>query len=706
MAGTVARLGSARGKTLGAHLAAGRARLFVGRQTELERFADFIDTQSPLALWFIHAAGGVGKSALLQRLYDGAQQQGAHCLFLDARSIDANPPAVEAALAQAAGARSLASFCAAYARPVLLIDSFEYWQVLEDWLRRDLLPALPRNLSLIFAGRSGPSPEWFTDEHWAERIQVTQLSALTQADCEQYLARRDTRAANAEFVIAFSRGNALALAMAADAIADGSEPELSLHADSSVYETLLRSFTREARDPAQRFSLDACAVAYQLDAELLARLVEQDDVSDIHRWLAGLSFIDQGPEGLYPHDLVRDALIHTMPQRAPGRYEAIARATVNWVVDRMEKQADLAPVEAAHLGAHGLYALRQIPVVQHYLHGEGSHSLYVDRVRSDDDWVRLAAMTRRHEGDESCAWFEFWRTRFPENVTVIRGVRGDARAYVLRLDMEQLDAADRDADPLTRRLWQFVTQDIQTVAGEAVVFNRFWINYDYAEHDSPEKAQMLTLMTHHNMTTPGLRLTAQVFDTRAPTWPQQARAIGLYLVDERPITIGGHGYHIFYNDWLREPPMRYYRLFADRCIAFEQAMSGMAQAEPTPVLLEYDDFQRAVVDALRQLKWPSALIGNPLLASAAVLAGAEPATGGQGRVQILCDWLQSAIEALEQSDCASPVLRSAYLEHSKSQKAAADALSMTYSSYRRILAAARETLVAGLWRRELACRRD
>jgi hypothetical protein len=706
MSGTVTRLEPAQGATLGAQLAAGREQFFVGRQAELEQFVSFADAQSPVALWFIHGAGGMGKSTLLQRLHDSALQQRVACVYLDARRVAPNPPAVESALARAAGARSLESFCAAHTRPVLFVDSFEYWQVLDEWLRRDLLPVLPRNLALIVAGRAAPGPAWLDDARWGQRMQVTNLGALAQADCEQYLQRRDIVATNAECLIAFSRGNALALAMAADAHDDGSQPELSPKADGSVYETLLRNFTREVRDPAEHFALDACAVAYQLDEQLLTQLLARDDAGDSHRWLAGLSFIDQGPEGLYPHDVVREALLHTMPRRAPGRYEAIARATVNGIVDRMERQRGLTPAAAAHLGAQGLYALRQIPVVQHYLHGEGSASLYVDRVRSEEDWRTLAAMTRRHEGDESCAWFEFWRVRFPENVTVIRGIRGDARAYVLRLDMEQLDAADRAADPLTRRLWQFVTADIQKAARETVVFNRFWINYDYAEHDSPEKAQMLTHMTHHNMSTPGLRLTAQVFDTRAPTWPQQARAIGLYLVDEHPIIIGEHGYHIFYNDWLREPPMRYYRLFADRCIAFEQAMSGMAQAEPAPVLLEYEAFQRAVLDALRQLKWPAALAGNPLLASAAVLASADRAGDGSDRVQILCDWLQTAIDALEQTHSTGPVLRSAYLEHGRNQKAAADALSMTWSSYRRNLAAAREALATELWRRELACRRN
>lgn len=694
--------------TLAAQLATQRSRCFVGRQTELAMFESFAAPGSPLALWFIHGAGGIGKSALLQRLLDDANRRALPHLYLDARRVAPNPPAVEQAVAGLAGNRSLAAYCAGWQRPLLLVDTFEYWLELSDWLCRDFLPRLPANLALIVAGRHEPGPDWYANPYWRERLCTTPLPALSGDECMHYLQARAVPAQRAKLLTEFSRGNALALAMAADTVTRGHIDDLTAAGGWSVYEALLARFTREAREPGEQLALDACAVAYQLTEDLLARVFECDDVSWRFRWLADLSFIDHGPNGLYPHDIVREALMQTMSRRAPGRYEWLARTVVNWVVDRMEGASDLTPAAAAQVGADGMYALRDVAVVQYYLNAERSRSLYVDRVRSDADWRALADMTWRHEGDESCAWFEFWRRRYPDNVMVIRGIEGDARAYVLRLDMERLAVDDRDADPLTRRLWQFIQSRIQPVSGEHLVFNRFWVNYDYAAYGSPEKTQMMMAITNYNMTTPNLRLTAQVFGTRTPSWPQQARAIGLHLVDEQAIAVGEHTYHIFYNDWLRESPMRYYRLFADRCIAFEHAMQGMTPHVPTPVSLDRVAFRDAVLDALRHWQRSAALADNALLASASVIEVVGAHTDVHARVATLIELMSAAIDAVRQQGRRryGKILHGAYVEPARTQQAAAVALDMSYSSYRRNLAEARNALVAELWRRELAARGD
>lgn len=692
--------------TLASRLAANRVRCFVGRNVELSAFEAFTAPVSPHRLWFISGPGGIGKSALLARMRDQAHAWHLPLLFLDARHVAPNPPAVRRAIVAAAGGLSLAAYCAAHARPLLLVDTFEHWHDLSDWLRRDFLPGAPANLGVIFAGRTEPDSAWLNDDSWRAAMRVTHLPNLSGEHCMRYLEQRAVPAHKAGVLSEFSKGNALVLAMAADAVRDGGHLELAPESGLSVYQTLLDNLLREARHADEYLALDACAVAYQLSEDLLARMLGRDDASALFEWLAGLTFIDCGSEGLYPHDIVREALMQTMPRRAPGRYEALVRIAVNWVVDRMESDHDLSLADAARVGAQAMYALRQVGVVQYYLHAEGADSLYVDRVRSEAEWNALAAMTRLHEGDESCAWFEFWRHRFPDNVTVIRGIQGDARAYVLRLEMERLEAKDRDADPLTRRLWRFIQETVQPAADEHMIFNRFWVNYDYRAYGSPEKTQMMMHITNTNLSTPDLRLTAQVFGTRTPSWPQQARAIGLHLVDQQAIAIGEHTYHIFYNDWLRESPMRYYRLFADRCIAFEQSMRGVTPAAPVSAGLDRDAFRDAVLVALRQLQQPAALADNPLLASAAVASAAGRAADAQTRISAINDLVSTAVKALKQNSSGryQDVLRSAYIEPARNQKAAAAELDMPYSSYRRNLAEAREALVTELWRREQACR--
>ncbi len=45
-----------------------------------------------------------------------------------------------------------------------------------------------------------------------------------------------------------------------------------------------------------------------------------DDAGDLFAWLRTLPFIDEGPDGLFPHDVARDGLLADLRWRDPGRY--------------------------------------------------------------------------------------------------------------------------------------------------------------------------------------------------------------------------------------------------------------------------------------------------------------------------------------------------------------------------------------------------
>lgn len=691
------------GATLADRVAAARRGLFVGRESELARFRRFLREDELPPLWFLVGPGGIGKSTLLQFCRDTAAREGHPCLYLDARRVAPNPPAARAALEQAAGGRSLAEFCRGGARPLLLIDSFEYWRELQPWLRHECLPRLPGELRMMFAGRHGPDPEWHADAGWRPLMHISRLEALTAEDCTRYLQRRGVSGERARELTAFSGGHALALAMGADAVLDGRSLDLAGESSHPVYRTLLESFTREARDARQRQALDACAVARELNEDLLAHMLGVEDARDAFDWLAGLSFIESGAQGLFPHDIVRDVLMREMPRRFPGRYESLARAAINWVVDRIEDAVDLGNAEAARLAADGMYSLRALPVVQHFLNPAGTRALYLDSA-SESDWPALAAMTECHEGAASREWLEFWCRRYPENVTVVRHTDGEPRGYYLRLDMETLDPSERDADPLARVLWRAIEAGFTPRPGDHMPFIRHWVSADYAHSESPEKTQILMGINTYNMTAANLRLTAQVYGISDPSWPVQARALGIEMLIGSDTIVGDKTWRIYYNDWLREPPTRYYRLFADRCIQFEQAMAG---GVPTKAYrsLEPDEFAAATAAAIKHVRNDARLRDNPLMASALMRCGAE---GDGDRAAVLRRHLAAAARDLAETgpagERASRILSAAYLEPVGSQKAAAAALNMGYSTFRRQLAESRGLLTEALWRREQACR--
>lgn len=693
--------------TLADRIAAARAAFFVGRQAEQARLRGFLASGASEVLWFLVGPGGGGKSALLRRMAALAADLGWAPVLVDACQISPNPPAARHAVARAAGSDSLETFCKAHERPLLLIDSFEYWQVLEPWLREEFLPDLPGNLKVVLAGRTEPSLEWRTDEGWRPLMCVDALADLGETDCCDYLRRRGVEAGDRPELIRFAGGHPLALAMGADAVLAGKPVQAEPgDADDAVIGSLVESFTREAQDADQRRAMDACAIVRELNESLLARMLGTDDPGELYAWLRRLSFIEGTGSGIAPHDLVREVLMREMPRRQPGRYEAMARAAVDWTVDRIEAAETLSWSQSARLAADGMYTLRALPVVQFFMQPTGTHSLYLDGARPAD-YPALSDMVARHEGESSRDWFEFWRQRYPDNVYVVRDARESPRGFFLKLDMETLDPADRDADPLTARLWAALDGRLRLRPGEHAPFVRFWVTASYTQSQCPEKTQILMAISTYNMTARNLRLTAQVFGD-SDDWLAQARALGIDALADSEVTVGNRTWRIYYNDWQRESPTRYYRLFADRCIGFDSAVAGEATpAQPYKALTE-DEFRDAVIQALRQFHRPAGFADTPLLASALVIDKAGRSADEQTRMRVLSEAIRAAADTLSRGGVREQrwqrVLHRAYFAPARGQKEAAASLNMAYSTFRRQLAEARRALADELWQRERGAR--
>lgn len=109
-----------------------------------------------------------------------------------------------------------------------------------------------------------------------------------------------------------------------------------------------------------------------------------------------------------------------------------------------------------------------------------------------------------------------------------------------------------------------------------------------------------------------------------------------------------------------------------------------------------DAFARAVRAALDDYHLTHRLQANPLLDSATIDA---QGTTAAARLNALRDWLRGTAERLKLNPAtarAGRILHRTYFEPARSQQLAAEALGMGYSTYRRLLAEARELLIAEL----------
>ncbi len=348
---------SARRAAPGAARAARHGRRFYGREDELASFRAALAQNASLAVLYVHGIGGVGKSALLREYRSVAEQVGITAVCLDGRLVDPSPGGFLIALADALGLprdESPLSRINGLDRIVLLVDGCELLAPLEAWLREALLPTLPARAVIVLAGRNPPAPEWIIDLAWAPSVCVLPLRNLRPDESRALLAARGVPVARHEELLAFTHGHPLARVLVADAASAPDagasfEPERAPH----VVGALLQRIVSGAPGPAHRRALELCAHVRVSNEPLLAATIDGADPHELFEWLRGRSFIEAGPEGLFPHDVAREALEADFRWRDPDGYRELHEQVFAWLGDRLRRSAGRARQRAFFDNAAG-----------------------------------------------------------------------------------------------------------------------------------------------------------------------------------------------------------------------------------------------------------------------------------------------------------------------------------------------------------------
>jgi hypothetical protein len=267
----------------------GRAgeRSFVGRGGERELLAGALTADEPaFAVLFLHGPGGIGKTALLQRLALDAEAAGALAVAVDGRTIAGSPADFTAAVARQLGLAADEDPVPVLAdgpRLLLLLDTFEQCAGLQGWLRQEFLPRLPADALTVVAGREPPEAGWRFDPVWQDVLRVVALRNLPPGDAGALLAARGVPDAAHERLLAFAGGHPLALCLVAELFRRGGDQlKLPGHDPGApdVVQALLERFVDEAPSPRHRAALEVCAHARVTTKSLLrAVLDDQPPVS-------------------------------------------------------------------------------------------------------------------------------------------------------------------------------------------------------------------------------------------------------------------------------------------------------------------------------------------------------------------------------------------------------------------------------------------
>jgi hypothetical protein len=685
--------------TLSERLAMAHQRRFVGRQEEKHLFQAALDnTQTSFFLLHIYGPGGVGKTTLLRELGLMAQRRKVNVIQLDARNIDPSPAGFMFALRLAMGLAETASpleMIKHHSKTVLMIDTYETLTPLDSWLRENFLPQLPDTTLVVLAGRNPPTATWRSDPGWRDLIHILSLRNLRPEDCLDYLERWGIATKHHQAVLEFTHGHPLALSLVAEVMAQVADDSgFKPQAAPDIVKTLLERFSQQVPSSKHREALEVCALVRVCTETLLAEAMGLEDSHEYFEWLRGLSFIESGPLGLFPHDLAREALDADLRWRNPDHYSHLHARIRGYYTRKLQETRG--PLQQQLL-FDDVYLHRHNPMVKPFLEW-GQYGSVFPEVAKPENHRDLLAMVTQHEGKAAAQLAAYWFKRQSQSVTVYHDANGVA-GFLMMLNLRLAEVADFQRDPATQSVWNYALRYAPPRLNEDVLFFRFWMARDTYQSVSPTQSVIFlnavqAYLTHANLAWSFFACADADF------WLPAFHYMDINRAPEADFTSSGRHFSIFAHDWRAVPVAAWLELLGKRELNLDLRPEDLETVRPEPLLvLSEPAFKEAVRTALRVFNRPSALQLSPLLRSRLVREQVR-----QDSLAALKNLLLEAAETLKQNPKDEKSYRAilrTYLEPAATQELAAELLDLPFSTYRRHLSSGVDRIVEWLWQQEL-----
>jgi hypothetical protein len=691
--------------SLSSHLKAARLRQFVGREAESQMFAAALHSDElPFFVLYIFGPGGVGKSFLLRHFAALAEDAGATAISIDGRNMEPTSQGFNNVIRAAARiedehAELWPALTANGKRVVIFVDTYETLAPLDDWLRDEWLPNLPENVLLVLAGRQTPSAGWRADPVWNTLIRPLPLRNLNPDEARAYLTQRSIPDAQLQAVLNFTHGHPLALSLVADTFAQrGSMTSFTPEETPDVIKVLLEQFVQRVPSPAHRAALEACSLVRTLTEGLLSQMLSVPDAHELFEWLRDLSFIESGRNGLFPHDLAREAIAADVRWRNPdwhGELHKRARAYYNARLQQVHGS------DQQRVIFDFTYLHRDNAMMRQYVDWQESGSTRIEPARARDMDAMVNAI-QNFEGEEAAQIARYWFSAQPEGVLTLReGER--VTGYLVRVVMSEASDADLQRDPIAQRAWQYAQRHNAPRTGEVATLFRFWGATDTHQQVSSVQSLIFISAVQYYLTTP--RLAVTLFAVADPDfWELLTAYSDLERVPELEWDQQGRRYGIVAHDWRVTPPAQWLELMAER----ETAINPPNLSRPKPaspvIALSEPDFAAALRDALKLMSRSLTLRGNALMNTRLVADCAGATANEHQRADALKRLIAEAADSLQATPRDMKLHRAfyhTYLKPAASQEQASEIIDVPFSTYRRHLQAGVDRVTELLWRKEL-----
>jgi hypothetical protein len=303
------------------------------------------------------------------------------------------------------------------------------------------------------------------------------------------------------------------------------------------------------------------------------------------------------------------------------------------------------------------------------------------------------------EGEESAAIAARWLDRQPEGFFVIRGLDGEVRGTLAILDLARSVPDDVGADPGARAAWEFAHGSAPPRHGEALTLCRFVVDRDSYQGPSPTLNATAVLTMQKQLCTPNLSWDFLAL-AEPDRWDAYFAAVDLPRANGADFCVGQRRYGLFAHDFRKVPVEATAEIWTERALARDGDVASREHAE-TLLVLSYPDFEDAVRQGFKDLRRPDLLARNPLVRTRLL---ADRTAAGSSAASVLEAVLRGAAATLAHHPRDDKLLRAVdrtYLRPAATQEAAAAALGLPFSTYRRHLTQGMSRIVSVLWDQEV-----
>ncbi|MEZ4323403.1 MAG: ATP-binding protein [Myxococcota bacterium] len=630
----------------------------VGRDDVLERIRHSLVGDGPSVV-YVQGIGGIGKTTVLRAVTES--------LDGDVHWFDA--------LGLPDDVRDLATLASS---GTVVVDGLEQVPGIAETVRREVVPRLPPGARLLLASREVPSARW-TGDLGAQRFLLVRLEGLADPDARSLLEHWGVTPDAT--LLDLCDGHPLMLVLAAQLPEGSSLSAYDLDRAPDLVVALVEALGAVPTDPVLRQAVTVCAIARRTTEPLLRSVLGIDDAHGVFEALGAQHWVQRDADGVYPHDLVRNAQRAEAKWRDRERYDALFGTVAELAIDRVRREGTAGLADVVFLLAdNALYG--RIAAHRHVTAGPA--------VRTTDTSL-VPRFFEPHYGPAHAArvlrWFEAGRLA----LYTLDGPDGSPTELMPVLDDSVLLAPEPTGDPIIDTARRLVTR-LNLRAGSRVCVGLGACNLDAGLTDPLGNARTLVAALRMGLGIQNLQALVSVVHPAELWRPMLERNPSITVFEE--VEDDGRRFLVQLQDlrvldiagWLQTqlypPPM------------------GPMDIE----MLDQDEFGHAVRDALRALASPEAdaldacrLARTPGCLRIARTAAVTPA-------RALRTLLVDAIEGVHDARSRA-ALEKVYVKDAPKQFAAAAELGLSFGTFRRALSHGVEQLTDALWRNEVRATR-